>query len=192
MIRLQGRAALLLLTPTLGLAFAMTAAPALASGTRSGTATASGPATSTTTSMYLACSQLSPTAGQYAVQHGFCTEAQIDGQVGPDNTVGGNCGTSTLTFYNQKNGGWMTIYEAATSTEGPIVYAAWAVYWSNLNTGGYGSKGGTMVTLGSSWWHWDSAWTRNGLIEGSMQGYVRLIWGGVCYFNVPSASAFIT
>jgi len=155
------------------------------------------PSTATTTvtaPLHLVCVATTPSAVTYAEQNGRCPGGSgvSKGTATPYGTVYGNCGASTLDLYDQFNGGWMDIYEAATSTQGPIVYANWSVGWYNWNDGRDGNKSGSMYTFSSNWWHWDSAWTTNGYVTGSMQGWVVTATGAVCNFLSPSASVEIS
>jgi hypothetical protein len=137
-------------------------------------------------SMSLDCTHMTPTARTYATAHDLCPA--VGSKTSPKNTVGGNCGWSSLGLHGQPNH-WVTIYENAYSTLGPIVSVSWGVSLYNWSRGLSNYKGGSQGQFSASFSHTDFAWLGgSGYVTASMAGGVWLLWGAYCSFNYPTAS----
>lgn len=139
----------------------------------------------TAVAMFLDCTHMSATARAYASAHSLCSGSR---RATPDNTVYGNCGWASLNLYGQSNH-WVTIYEDAYSTLGPIVYVNWGVSLYNWSRGVSNYRSGSQGQFSASFSHTDFAWMGgSGYVTASMAGGVTLWWGGSCSFNYPTAS----
>lgn len=135
--------------------------------------------------LQLQCSRLGGKAKAYAENHGYC---RSNGK-GPDNTVNGDCGSSSLYLYSDSatDPGTVAYHEEASSTLGTIVAITYMVVWAATN-GQSGHFSGTQAPFKSDWDNWD---TNNPgqfvTVAASMPVLTAVLWwGGVCYGLDPS------
>lgn len=144
--------------------------------------------------MQVICQATTPAEVQYAEEYGTCpaSSAAAVQAPGPLDVVGGSCGWSSLYLTDQKNGGWATVWEAALSTDGPIVHVTWTVNWTNYSILGSGSVKGSGYQFSDTWNNTQAAYTKIGLVTAVMHGSVVTALGFVCDFNNPSDAESIT
>lgn len=137
----------------------------------------------------LNCTTMTKEARAYATKHRLCPSGS--GGVQPDDTVFGNCGSSTL-FVNQGYASGIARFdEAVGSTLGGITRVNYNLAWMNWSTTqGYSYNNGQ--------WNWGTTWTNSdyfntqlGYVTGSLGGYVVLVWGGTCDILNPGDGATI-
>ncbi|MGH2448901.1 MAG: hypothetical protein ACRDFS_09925, partial [Chloroflexota bacterium] len=116
--------------------------------------------------------------------------------IGPDNTVSGNCGTSSLYMSKGSSSGHVNFNLSADSSWwwGPILRADWNVHWHNSYTSGSGDE------PGGEWWGGGNLWTyternvftRPGYVSANMN-YLRVetATGGVCYGADPGDGGLV-
>jgi hypothetical protein len=138
------------------------------------------------------CGRLTPEQAAYAVNHHLCgsTASQPGLQI-PRNTVGGNCGTSTLYIFNQNAGRWAIFYEAAQSTVGPMTFVHTNVAWDNLTKGINGNFTTNQALFSSSWSRTDREFTWTGIVTTGMNGWAAA-GPYICAIGVPTDAAYIT
>jgi hypothetical protein len=132
----------------------------------------------------LDCTDLTPAARNYAVQHGYCPGSTSSGGTvtqAPQGTVVGNCGSSYLNMGDVlRNHGQTRFQFGGHSTRGSIVAAHYRIPWLNYDHLNRGALTGTHFQFNASWDQIRYANTRNGLVCGNLFGYVILWWGGRC------------
>lgn len=107
-------------------------------------------------------------------------------------TIVGDCGTLTLTLYNEDHG-WVGTHTIITSFLGPMVHASYSGYVQNLNTGGSHSFGGSGHLFGSIWSHNQSRYTGPGWVRGEIvTATSTLAWGGQCHGSGATDITIVT
>lgn len=135
--------------------------------------------------MVLDCEHMTESAHAYAVEHHLCDSHIGDyGQVAPNNTTGGDCGTATLTLAQGSGSGNARFFEALSSTQGAIVRVHYTIVW-NVNAGPYHSYSADPYNFSTTWTNYDYFNTGSGHVVGIMGGTVTLVWGGTCKIVDP-------
>ncbi|GCE17635.1 hypothetical protein [Dictyobacter kobayashii] len=131
---------------------------------------------SQTVPLKLDCVHLSVAARKYAMNHGFCT---TNGTT-PNNTVSGDCGTSSLSLQSLGRGN-AAFNESANSSLGIIVHVDYTVSWQNQTRNTFNSFSGSPATFTASWSNRDTRFTNTGTVYAYVADLtVLLVWGGTC------------
>lgn len=131
----------------------------------------------------------SGTAEQQKAAAEYCGDTE--GGVSPQNTVVGDCGTSTLWVFNEGSG-HAGIYASANSTRGWIVQISWSIGWANVTRGNSGSFANTNYPFSSTWSTDRHPYTNTGYVQGWLNGTVNTALGVVCAIGGPWDSVTVS
>lgn len=108
------------------------------------------------------------------------------------NTVVGNCGSSTLEFFD--GNGTLTAYLASNSYVGTIYEVYFDFAWTNLTTGAEGNFGrsGTPASIPTFWSsYYYGIPTGSGIVGGYASG-VTYTAGGACVWLGPGSNVLVS
>ena len=146
-------------------------------------ATTTAPLAKYTAPLDLNCATVPDTkeAREALKKYNLCGYGEDDGEVTPNTTVGGSCGTLSLYIYNS-GGGYLQWKAEVTSSLGKMVAVRYSGYWEKLDVGPYGPinrDSGYIFT--SDWLDIFPIYTGAGTIHGQIDyASSSLVWGGVC------------
>ncbi len=140
-----------------------------------------------TAPLTLDCSSVPDTdaARKWLTLHNLCGYGSGTSERG---TVVGNCGSLTLTLFNDFNQGVQWRMDM-TSTLGPMIGGSFTGFTRNLDTGGYHSVSKYKpVMFTTHWTYYTHVPTGSGIILGEITSAISfLLWGATC-----TASSFPT
>ncbi|WP_117209988.1 hypothetical protein [Allorhizocola rhizosphaerae] len=142
----------------------------------------------------LNCTALPAQQRQYAVERNYCppVTAAETGGVGVQNTVWGECGSSSLYIYDPAEANGVARFDMALhSTVGTMVEVSWNVTWHNQRTGQVSTFGDGAWPWSSDWSNQVPIWTNWGTVSGGLSGSMVTIWGGWCTILLPTDIEYI-
>ncbi|MBM6400448.1 hypothetical protein [Phycicoccus sonneratiae] len=142
--------------------------------------------------MYLDCGALRGQVRKYAVDHAYCPAAgRTSGDVTPQNTVYGNCGSS---FIYIEDPNWTSstarFRYGFSSSKGIVVSRNLAVGYSGARGPGGFSDSGFMASTSYSHTSGERT-TGSGYLYATLGGTVTLFWGASCTLLQPTDGEYI-